>query len=101
MDTKALIKEAKARFEHNSAKQLLKEKYQAKLVVANQGGLWKITPSLIAFVNDCGTEHLILLDEYENPIKVIKGELLPVLVDTYLTVMEEWHKEFQELSRNR
>jgi hypothetical protein len=101
MDTKALIREAHARFAHNSAKQLLKEKYQAKLIVASQGGLWKVTPELIAFVNDCGTEHLILLDEYENPVKVIKEELLPVLVNTYITVMEEWHNEFQELRHKR
>ena len=41
MDTKTLITEAKARFAHNSAKDYLKEKYDAKLLVAEQGGLWK------------------------------------------------------------
>lgn len=101
MDTKALIREAHARFDHNAAKHVLKEKYQAKLIVANQGGLWKASPALITFVNDCGTEELILLDEYENPVKVKKAELLPLLVDTYLNVMEEWHAEFETLRKQR
>ena len=101
MDTKQLINDAKARFKHNSAKQYLKDKYQAKLLVACQGGLWKAGPELITFVNDCGTEELILLDSYDNPVKVQKDKLLPLLVDTYLTVMEEWHNELTELEKNR
>lgn len=101
MDTKQLIKDAKARFNHNAAKQQLKEKYQAKLLVANQGGLWKASPELITFVNDCGTEELILVDTYENPVKVKKDELLPLLVDTYLEVMEAWYTESKTLENKR
>jgi len=101
MDTNQLIKDAKARFNHNSAKQYLKDKYQSKLTVASQGGLWKVTPELITFVNDCGFKELVLLDSYDNPVKVKKDELLPLLVDTYLNVMEEWHSEFKALEKYR
>ena len=50
MDTKTLISEAKARFNHNSAKAYLKEKYEAKLLVAEQGGLWKADQQTITFL---------------------------------------------------
>jgi len=38
MDTQNLIIESKARFNHNQAKQYLKDKYQSKLTFADQGG---------------------------------------------------------------
>ena len=101
MDTNQLIKDAKARFNHNSAKQYLKDKYQAKLTVANQGGLWKVTPELMVFVDSAGSNDLILLDSYENPIKVNRLELLTLLRDTYNNVMVEWHSEFKDLENNR
>ncbi len=50
MDTKTLITEAKARFAHNSAKDYLKEKYNAKLLVAEQGGLWRADKETISFL---------------------------------------------------
>ena len=101
MDTKQLIKDAKARFNHNSAKQALKDKYQAKLLVACQGGLWKVTPELLVFVDSAGSEELILIDTYENPVKVNRQELLTLLRDTYNTVMIEWYNELKELENNR
>lgn len=101
MDTKSLIKEAQARFNHNHAKSLLKEKYQAKLTVANQGGLWKVTPELLMFLDLAGAEELVLLDSYDNPVKVNRGQLLTLVRDTYNTVMEQWYNEFQELRKNR
>ena len=101
MDTKQLINDAKARFKHNSAKQYLKDKYQAKLLVAHQGGLWKTTPELLVFVDSAGSEELILIDTYENPVKVNRQELLTLLRDTYNTVMIEWYEELTELEKNR
>jgi len=101
MDTKQLINDAKARFKHNSAKQYLKDKYQAKLLVAYQGGLWKATPELLVFVDNAGSEELILIDAYENPVKVNRQELLTLLRDTYNTVMIEWYNELKELENNR
>ena len=50
MDTKTLISDAKARFSHNSAKAYLKEKYKSKLIIAEQGGLWKADAQTIALL---------------------------------------------------
>lgn len=101
MDTKALIREAHARFDHNSAKQLLKEKYQQKLLIANQGGLWKVTPELILFLDNAGSDELIILDSYENPIKVNRQQLLSLVRDSYNEIMTQWHAEFQDLRHKR
>ena len=101
MDTKTIIKEAKARFEHNSAKQLIKEKYQQKLMVANQSGLWKASPELIGYLSINPAETVFLLDSYENPVFVNRIELLEVLNKTYNDTMTLWHKELQELRQYR
>ena len=101
MDTKALIREAHARFDHNLAKQHLLEKYKAKLILASQGGLWKITPELIGYLSSIVDEETILLDSYENPILVNRAQLHQQLRDTYIDVMSLWYKEFQDLSHKR
>lgn len=101
MDTKALIREAHARFDHNSAKQLLKEKYQAKLVIANQGGLWKATPELMGYLKLNQHDEVILEDLYHNPHKIIRNELLGKLIETYDQVMSQWHEEYQTLKNKR
>jgi hypothetical protein len=101
MDTQNLIAEAKARFNHNQAKQYLKDKYQSKLTFADQGGLWKATPELIVFLDSANSEELILLDSYENPIKVDRKKLFHKVRDTYNDVMEQWHNEWSVLEKKR
>jgi hypothetical protein len=102
MDTKQLINDAKARFKHNSAKQYLKDKYQAKLLVAYQGGLWKATPELIVFLDSANSDELIILDSYENPVKISnRKEMFYKIRDMYNDIMEEWYKELTELEKNR
>jgi hypothetical protein len=101
MDTKTLIKEAKARFDHNSAKQLLKEKYQQKLIVANQSGLWKASPEIIGYLSINTSDTVFLVDSYENPLLVNRVELLDVLYKTYNDTMALWHEELKELRQYR
>lgn len=101
MDTKKLLSDAKARFSHNSAKQQLKDKYKSKLVIAEQGGLWVITPQLLSQLASSSAPTLILMDNYENPVKVNRLELLQKLNQVYITVMEEWHSEWQTLESKR
>jgi hypothetical protein len=101
MNTNTLITDVKARFAHNSAKAYLKEKYEAKLIVADQGGLWKADQQTISFINSCNKNTIILVDTFGNPCKVKRDDLLELLEDTYNNVMEEWHKEWQELESKR
>lgn len=104
MDTKTLIVEAKARFNHNSAKAYLKEKYDAKLLVADQGGLWKADQKTIAFlsvmINDYD-DKVVLMDTFDNPVLVDRSELLSKLKKVYTSVMLEWYNEWKELESKR
>lgn len=101
MDTKTLISEAKARFNHNSAKAYLKEKYATRLIVAEQGGLWKADLQTINFLNSSKTTKVILIDTFENPVEVNRKELLTKLAETYETVMQDWLNEWDELEKKR
>ena len=101
MDTKKLISDAKARFSHNSAKAYLKEKYNSKLLVAEQGGLWRACPETIAHLASFQSETLVLIDTFDNPVKVDRKELLSLLTTTYENVMNEWYEEWKELESKR
>ena len=101
MDTKTLISEAKARFNHNSAKAQLKDKYDGKFIIAEQGGLWKATPELISFLNSMDDNFIVLIDNFNNPVQVNRGQLLSILKDTYHNVMLEWYKEWKEIEIKR
>ncbi|MAR17861.1 MAG: hypothetical protein CML44_00630 [Rhodobacteraceae bacterium] len=101
MDTKTLIKDAKARFSHNSAKAYLKEKYSSKLVIAEQGGLWRADAQTIGFLNSFSDETLVVIDTFDNPVKVNRIELLESLTKTYTKIMTEWNSEWKELERKR
>lgn len=101
MDTKTLIAEAKARFSHNSAKDYLREKYNSKLTVAVQNGLWKADAETINILNTFKTKKLILIDTFGNPVEVDRVELLETLKELYAIVMKEWYKETKELEAKR
>ena len=101
MDTKLLISEAKARFNHNSAKAYLKDKYESKLIVAEQGGLWKATPELLGFLASSTSTNVVLIDTFENPVQVDRAQLYIVLEKTYTDTMQLWYSEWKELESKR
>jgi len=101
MDTKTLIQEAKARFSHNAAKAALYEKYSSKLIVAEQNGLWKATITLISFLATISDEEVVIIDEFNNLVKVNRQKLHKTLLEIYTNVMNEWYDEFKELENKR
>jgi hypothetical protein len=101
MDVKTIISDAKARFNHNSAKEYLKEKYTSKLLIADQSGLWKANLETINFLNTQQTEFVVLMDIFDNPVKVNRLDLLTKLSETYNTVMHEWFTEWTDLEKKR
>lgn len=101
MDTNSLLTEIKARFNHNSAKDYLKDKYESKLVFADQGGLWKASPEMLSFLRTSTSKEVVLVDTYANPVQVDTSKLLTKANSIYDTVMSEWAKEWKELESKR
>ncbi len=102
MDTDQLITEAKARFSHNSAKQYLAEKYNAKLIIAEQGGLWKADLQTISFLSSFSfDDNIVMIDTFDNPVLVNRLELVIKLKELYQQVMLDWLVEWKELETKR
>ena len=101
MDTTTLIQESKARFSHNSAKAYLKEKYDSLLIIADQGGLWKADVTTLNFLSSTSDEEVILIDTFNNPIKVNRATLYDKLWQTYKQVMSDYLQEWNNLENKR
>jgi len=101
MDINTLLADAKARFSHNSAKHYLKEKYSSKLILADQGGLWKADKETISILHALTDDKVVVMDTFENPVEVDRVELLSKLTKIYNDTMTAWHKEAQELEGKR
>jgi hypothetical protein len=101
MDTEALLSHARARFDHAAARHILKEKYAAKLLFAHNGGMFRVTPELLAFVKTWPVDELYLEDVYENPVKVDRQTFLVTAQQHYQVQMNAWHNEFEQLNKKR
>jgi hypothetical protein len=101
MNIDNLITESKAKFDHNLAKHYLKEKYTAKLIFADQGGLWQATPEFLSFLSTSILNETVILDLYDNPIKVSKDQLSLTAYQIYHSVMIEWYEEWSSLQNKR
>ena len=102
MDTDALIAHARARFDHVAAKRVLKEKYQARMLFAYAGGMWRAGPELLAMLQSVPVEdNIVILDLYENPIKITPLELHHLAHNRWQEQMNAWLVEHEELSKKR
>jgi hypothetical protein len=102
MDTDNLIKHARARFDHEAARRVLKEKYQAKMIFAHAGGMWCAGPELLTLLHVCHeTTPVVLLDLYKTPVKVIPHELFEKASQIWQEQMTAWLVEHEELSKQR
>ena len=101
MNTEDLIKANKARFNLNYQKLQLKEKYSAKLLFADQSGLWLAGPELFSTLQYFTEEQVILVDQYSNPVKVDRLRLLTRANQVYSETMSEWFTEYESLKNNR
>jgi hypothetical protein len=100
MDTDQLIAHSRARFEHEAARRTLQEKYQAKLTFAHAGGMWSAGPELLNLLKLCSGETVIL-DLYQNPIKVQAEELYELAKQRWQEQLNAWLIEYTALNTNR
>jgi hypothetical protein len=100
MNTDELIAHGRARFDHESAKRTLREKYQAKFIFAHAGGMWQSGPELLTTLKCC-TGEAVILDLYKNPVKVNVSEFYEQVLQRWQEQLNAWLVEYEELNRNR
>jgi hypothetical protein len=101
MDTEQLISHARSRFDHAAAKRVLKEKYQAKMIFAHAGGMWRAGPELLTMLMCTPGTEAVVLDLYDNPVKVVTTELFNLAQQRWQEQMNAWYVEYEESSKKR
>jgi hypothetical protein len=96
-----LVNQIRQATDFQKNKLILREKIQTDLHLAHAGGLFKITPELIAFVKTWPVDELYLEDTYNNPIKIDRQTFLVQAQQHYQLVMNQWHNEYEELKKIR
>jgi hypothetical protein len=98
MDTEQLIKLSRARFDHENARRVLKEKYQAKMLFTHAGGMWCAGPELLCLLVGCNpTDPVVILDLYDTPVKILAPELYAKAHAHWQEQMNAWLVEFEQL----
>jgi hypothetical protein len=101
MNTDELVAHGRARFEHEAARRTLREKYQAKLTFAHGGGIWRAGPDLINILNCCSGDDAVIVDLYENPVRISPTELKRLAEQRWQEQLTAWLVEYEELNCNR
>lgn len=102
MNTNELVSHSRKRFDHAAAKRVLREKYQAKLVFAHAGGMWRAGPELHSTIFTCGRMgEVVLEDLYGNPVKIDTKELMELSQERWNEQMNAWLVEYSELMKTR
>ena len=101
MNTENLLAHAKARFDHVAARRVLKEKYEAKMLFAQGGGMWRAGPELQTTLLTCPGVEAVILDLYETPVKVQTQELLAQSQTRWQEQMNAWLVEHEQLNKKR
>jgi len=96
-----LVAEIRQATDFQTNKKALREKIQTDLHMAHNGGLFKITPELIAFVKTWPVDELYIEDTYQNPIEIDRQVFLVTAQQHYQTVMNKWHQQYAELKKIR
>ncbi len=101
MDTEDLIAHARSRFNHESARRLLKEKYQARMLFAHAGGMWHAGPELVVLLATVPPGNAVILDLYETPVQVNPEELRGQAMQRWQEQMNAWLLEHEQLNKQR
>lgn len=102
MNTDDLISHSRARFDHVAARRILREKYEAKMIFAHAGGMWRAGPELQCTLLSCAQDKdVVLLDLYETPVQINVIEMFAKSHERWQEQMNAWLVEHTELSNRR
>jgi len=101
MESNDLVNQIRARFDHESQKRILREKYEAAMLFAHEGGMWRAGPELQITLIACQEDEVVLKDLYENPVKVRVSDLLQLSQQRWQEQMNAWLSEYENLLQRR
>lgn len=101
MDSNELVKQSRARFDHEAARRNLREKYHARLIFAHSGGMFRAGPELLVLLSMYPNDLIILEDLYQNPVQVNTRELHEAAATRWQEQMNAWLLEHAEISKQR
>jgi hypothetical protein len=101
MNIDNLISHARSRFNHESARRLLKEKYEAKMLFAHAGGMWRAGPELLVLLATVPPGDAVVLDLYETPVQVDPEQLRLIAMQRWQEQMNSWLVEHEQLNKQR
>jgi hypothetical protein len=101
MNDNELVNFARSRFDHESHKRLLKEKYESKLLFAYKGGMFRAGFELITFLKCFDHAHMVIKDLYDTPVEVNVQELLNLANERYMEQMNAWLVEYESTRNQR
>jgi hypothetical protein len=101
MNTDDLISHSRARFDHVAAKRILQEKYEARMLFAHAGGMWRAGPELINILSTVPPGDAVLLDLYETPVQIQPEELRGLAMTRWQEQMNAWLTEHNKLRTKR
>ena len=96
-----LTNQIKLATDYQINKRILREKIQTDLHVTYNGGLFKVTQELLAFLATYRYTTLYIEDTYSNPIEINRDEFRTLCEEHFQRVMNEWHQQHSELKRLR
>jgi hypothetical protein len=97
----SLVEEIRRSTNFQTNKKILREKIQTDLHMTHNGGMFKITPELLAFIKTWPVDEIYLEDTYQNPVKIDRQVFLVTAQQHYQLVMNRWHNEYEELKKIR
>jgi len=101
MSINSITDQLKTATDYQQNRRLLRERIQTDLLLPYNGGLFRVSPDLISFLNAWDADTIYLEDLYDNPIEVKRLTLLDEARSHYQRVMNRWHQEHEELRKIR
>lgn len=102
MESDLLVEKIRSRLDHNQAKQVIKEKYQAKMFFAYNGGMWEAGPNLLAVLATVADEEsVVLLDINSNPVEIKVDELKELAKQRWQECLNAWLVEQKAIGQQR
>lgn len=96
-----MAREIRQATDYQKNQQRLREQIKTDLVITHGGGMFTITPELIAFLSAWDEEMIYLEDQFQKPILCNRVQLLHEAKQQYHRVLNRWHGLHEELKHAR